>query len=274
MSLLVSWISVDTHGISSAYIASDSRASWDKNNVFDSCRKVFYMKQYPEIIGYCGDVTFPSMLITSIIDCINNGMIFSDSDNAIERYKKFKTVFFNEFHKYPKHFISGMIEILYINKDITENNYPEYYAHTITWQKNTQKFASTDIKLNNQKSSIIHIMGSGKTEFETVFQNFKQKKNKGTSRNIFQCFCMTLLTIKDYHCGGAPQLVGLYRKPKMNASPFGILYNRKRYYNGIKFKRIYNNDKLEWRNKFFERCDGQSKNRLPDAKNQSNDLQI
>ena len=45
MSLIVSWVAIDTHAISSAYIASDSRVSWEYANSaiekYDGCRKTF-----------------------------------------------------------------------------------------------------------------------------------------------------------------------------------------------------------------------------------------
>jgi hypothetical protein len=33
-----------------------------------------------------------------------------------------------------------------------------------------------------------------------------------------------MLGINDPHCGGAPQLVGMYRKPNTNGFSFGIIH--------------------------------------------------
>lgn len=41
MTMLVSWIGVDTHGPSSVYIAADSRISWTQEHKFDFGKKVF-----------------------------------------------------------------------------------------------------------------------------------------------------------------------------------------------------------------------------------------
>ena len=44
MTLLASWAAIDTHGISSAYIVSDSRISWENKKYFDFWKKVFASK--------------------------------------------------------------------------------------------------------------------------------------------------------------------------------------------------------------------------------------
>jgi hypothetical protein len=46
MTLLVAWVGIDTHGVASAYIAADSRISWDKAQ-FDHGRKVFGLQDSP-----------------------------------------------------------------------------------------------------------------------------------------------------------------------------------------------------------------------------------
>lgn len=73
MTLLASWAAIDTHGISSAYIVSDSRISWGNKKYFDFGKKVFASKKYPEIFGYAGDVLFP---VNSFI-----------SNNRYDRYR-------------------------------------------------------------------------------------------------------------------------------------------------------------------------------------------
>jgi hypothetical protein len=56
-------------------------------------------------------------------------------------------------------------------------------------------------------------MGSGKTEFCSNYERYQKGPNTNTSRNVFHCFIDTLKHTGDHACGGAPQLVGLYRKP-------------------------------------------------------------
>jgi hypothetical protein len=67
MTLLVSWAGVDTHGTASAYIAADSRISWGNPAVFDHGRKVYALRSSPDILGYCGDVLFPAIVLSQIV---------------------------------------------------------------------------------------------------------------------------------------------------------------------------------------------------------------
>ena len=78
MTMLVSWIGIDTHGPTSAYIAADSRISWNMTNKFDFGKKVFASKKYPEILGYAGDVLFPSIVLEQIIELIDADVLFAN----------------------------------------------------------------------------------------------------------------------------------------------------------------------------------------------------
>jgi len=275
MSLIVSWIAVDTHGVSSAYIASESRISWsDRHPIdsFDSCRKTFFFKKYPEIVAYCGDVLFPSILISSVIEAIDNGMIFKKEDNAIKRFQRFKKYLFNEFHKYPKQRVTDSFELIYINKDDVSMRYPTFYAYHIRWNRQNG-FLSTKISLP-EKSELLHVMGSGRIKFEQKYDQFKKRKCGGTSRNIYQCFSHLLLDENDQYFGGAPQLVGLYRKPNTMGFAFGLVHNRKRYYNGLNIGNVISQERINWRNKYFEICEGKTKQRIPGSQIQERDLDI
>jgi hypothetical protein len=264
MTLVAAWYEMDTHSTSSAYIASDSRVFWSDGIYYDSCRKTFFSEKYPELVAYCGDVLFPALLISSILETIDKGMIFNSNDNAINRFKKFKKFLFNEFHKYPKNKVGNSFELFYINKDTTNSIYPNFYSYEISWNKE-RGFKSKILK-SPQQPGIIHVMGSGATEFNCKINEINKFKNKLTARKIYQCFAHLMLEIKDPHCGGAPQLVGLYRKSNTNGFSFGIIHNRKRYYNGLAIGKIINSDKLEWRNKHFKAC-GNLKKRIPRIKN-------
>ena len=57
MTMLASWVGIDPHGISSAYIVTDSRFTWNLGDHlhFDYGKKVFATLTYPEIFGYIGE---------------------------------------------------------------------------------------------------------------------------------------------------------------------------------------------------------------------------
>jgi hypothetical protein len=52
MTLLASWMGIDSRGAVSAYIASDSRITWGGTVAFDYTRKVFAFRHSPDILGY------------------------------------------------------------------------------------------------------------------------------------------------------------------------------------------------------------------------------
>lgn len=57
MTLIVGWLACDQRGPCSAYIASDSRIS-DNRNFYDYSQKTFALKNTSDILGYCGETLF------------------------------------------------------------------------------------------------------------------------------------------------------------------------------------------------------------------------
>ena len=90
MTTLFSWTGIDTHGPASIYIASDSRISWGKNATWDAGRKLFASKNFPEIFGYCGSVSFPIQILGQLIEHIDDGLLLSESDSIEIKIEKIK----------------------------------------------------------------------------------------------------------------------------------------------------------------------------------------
>lgn len=90
------------------------------------------------------------------------------------------------------------------------------------------------------------------------------------SRAVYQTFCDTLIDTKETSVGGAPQLVGLYRKKEIPGQVLGIVYKGHRYFSGMHIDnypgKLFN--KIEWRNELFERCDGKTKTIIKGAQKQ------
>jgi hypothetical protein len=86
MALLISWIGVDDKkkgkAVASLYIASDSRYSWSNSSSYDYGIKVFGSSRFPDIFGFCGDVSFPSIILRQLISQIDAGIMFSEFDDA------------------------------------------------------------------------------------------------------------------------------------------------------------------------------------------------
>jgi hypothetical protein len=273
MTLLVSWIAVDSRAPSSIYVASDSRISWDDVTNYDFGKKVFACKNYPEIFGYCGDVLFPVMMLSQVVDSIDCDLLFSSNLTCIEKSRLVMKRMAESFKRYPsevKNIVRPSFEILHCSRD----NNQQFSCYKITWNKNNKRKWSLSEMKASKVSDKAFILGSGGKEFETKFKSYMESENAKTSRSLFQCFCHTLADIEDKSCGGAPQLAGIYRKPGSGGRLYGIIWKKKRYFEGMQIDN-YPKDKfntIEWRNELFEICDGRTRCRKEGAQRQPNPI--
>lgn len=269
MTLLVSWVGVDSRGPASIYIASDSRITWDTKTKFDFGRKIFGFKNYPDIIGYCGDVLFPSIIIGQIIDVADRGLLYKNETNSEQRFHTVRELVETSFKNYPSE-ITGVtndvIKILFASR---EGRFG-FRCYLLKWHKGGQwQYEKTDLP---DHSDVLFSLGSGSLEFNERYKVYSGNKslNQGTSRSVFHCFCDTLRNMKDPLCGGAPQLTGLYRKD--NAQYFGVVYQNSPYLLGVKVNHLTNAGNIEWRNELFERFDPKDMVLMPNAQRQPNPL--
>lgn len=272
MTMLASWVGIDSHGIDSAYIVTDSRFTWDLGHPinFDYGKKVFASLNYPEIFGYIGDVLFPSIALSQLINMIDAEIAFSKDTSCEAKSEKVFDFLYSELKNYPEKCINNTIEIIHISRDTVVYEYPQFHEYHYTWSKKSgwNKCEKPIPKI----SGLLYIGGSGKKEFESNYEKYQKGNNTNTSRNVFHCFVDTLANINDIHCGGAPQLVGIYRKPNSSAKNFGIIYNMKKYFSGSLVPENSQYSSIEWRNELFEIVDGQTKKIVPGAQRQPNVL--
>jgi hypothetical protein len=267
MTLLLSWLGVDQRRPGSLYVASDSRFSWGKVANFDYGKKVFCFKNSPDILGYCGDVLFPTIVLNQIIELGDKGLLFDNEGNCDTKFFKLKSYLQKSLSNYPKTsgLVDNTIQILYGSRD---NNHT-FHLYTLSWYRNTNEWNDNKIEMFDY-SNTLSVLGSGRDEFLERFKQYKKSDIQKTSRAVFQCFCDTLAEIENSYCGGAPQLVGLYQK--WNGINFGIISKNKRYFCGLEVLESSNLDLIEWRNEEFEICSGVSMTKLPKAQRQPNPI--
>ena len=269
MTLLASWIGIDTHGPSSIYIASDSRISWSSKEKYDYGRKVFALKHSPDIFGYCGDVLFPSLVLSQILEMADSSLLFDQGSSCETRFNAVKQKLIYQFSKYPNEVetITGeTIEVLHASRDPVHMN--QFTCNLLKWTRKAG-WQSSIIELP-KKSGPLFVRGRGAQEFNDNFSRYEKGPNAGTSRNVFHCFCDSLFNTKELTVGGAPQLAGLIRKPTSTGIYYGIIARGRRYYLGAPVDELSGFDRLVWRNELFERCDGQTGKRKADAQAQPN----
>lgn len=248
MTILVAWIPRDSRASSSIYLASDSRISWGTTTIFDYGRKVFGCSSSPELFGYCGDVLFPSIILSQLTELIDLNLIFIGNETANEKFGIIYDFIVESFKKYPKIKGWSSVEIIYCTRTALSDFF--------IWR---MSFDLSGHQLNSRYEQIVDdsplIVGSGAKDFTQKFQEYKKGDIAKTSRAVFQCLFHTLSDITDPYCGGAPQLVGLYRVG--NARKYGIIKSGERFFMGKKLINLSKNlNNIEWRNELFEVCDG------------------
>lgn len=271
MSLIVSWVGIDSRGPASMYIAGDSRISWGSIGHFDHARKVFAFRNHPDIIGYCGDVLFPSIVLGQIAEMADSGLLFRTGYDCKDKFESVKGKLVSQFMRYPRDvetITDSTLQVVYCSRETTKS---VFRCFLIEWSRTTNQWTGAEMPLPT-RSDVLFRLGSGALEFNTNYARYAVGTNAETSRNVFQCFCDTLNHIKDPHCGGAPQLVGIYRKPKSGARTFGIIHDGKRFLLGAQIDDLPVYDTIEWRNDLFELCDGDTRQKKVDAAAQPDPL--
>jgi hypothetical protein len=264
---LIAWIASDSHGPSSLNIATDSRISWPKpshnvpNYYWDQGKKVFACKNEPVIIGFVGDVLFPALILPSLIDRIDRGVIRVEGIEA-----GILSALHSGWKDYPYQEQRGTTFYLAYR----DNTGMKAQFHLVSFSvsisnKNGANWTSRDYAIP-EKSAYLDIAGSGRESIKESISIWQSSSDAGTSRAIFCGFVDAILSKKDPFSGGSPQLGSLYRIGTGNI--LGIIHKGKRYFSGVRLIGDENVDSVEWRNSKFERTDGKTKKLLTGAQPQ------
>ncbi len=273
MTLLIAWTGIDSHGVASAYIGSDSRISWGADYKFDTGRKVFGLDKHPDIFGYCGDVLFPMLVLGQISEMADSALLFPEGASIESKSAAIFKKLNEQFARYPADVASiaqDTITIVHISKNVKPK--PDFKAFRYHWTKGSG-WSNAEISYPN-KSGLIGAWGSGKASFSTLFRKYDTGPIAGTSRCVFQCFCKSVSSNMDLRTGGAPQLVGLYRGKEPRSQKYGIIFEQQRYVFGASIEDTVSPGGIEWRNELFELCDGRTKSRLEGAQPQPDPFAI
>ena len=211
------------------------------------------------------------MVLSQITEMADQGLLFSPQSSCKERFESIKEKLVHQFHKYPwmvDKITADILRVIHISRDLTNNL--KFEGRLIEWTRD--KGWSGENIVMPRESDKLFVLGSGSKEFLTNFDRYRNGPDHGTSRCVFHCFCDTLFNIKDKNCGGAPQLVGIYRKPDSPAMTYGIIKEKQRYFLGARIDNNVDFTLVEWRNDLFELCDGKSMKRLEEAQFQPDHL--
>ncbi len=268
MTLLVAWVGVDTHGVASTYIASDSRISWADGSTFDHGRKVFAFSNHSDVLGYSGDVLFPTLALNQIVQLADAGMLFGPGFTPEEKFQKIVEKLNHLAVKYPADqagLTENRLSIIHASRGGYKGQ--EFFCQAILWSRDSG-WSAEPVQFPKQ-SDVLFVKGSGAQEFQVNYERYSAGSNSGTSRNVFHCFCDTLTNTEIPSVGGAPQLVGLYRKPDSPGRNFGVVWSKRRYFLGAHIDDLrVRASNVQWRNDNFEIVDGTSMLKQVDAQPQ------
>ena len=262
MTTLIAWVAVDSRRPSSAYIASDSRISWDDGSTWDHGKKTFASAQLPDIAGFSGDVLLSTMILSQYFALLDSGAIEEQSHEPSQRIdllygylRRASETMPNMFHK--------DFSIIYMSRE-SESMDSIFKTHIFKFKKSAEcKWERQEIP-PPEESSLLVIQGSGKESYWKASRPWEQSEHKGTSRSVYSAFVDSIKSNADPKSGGPPQLVGLYRKDPGRL--FGTIHDGERFLNGLQIHdEIPDGSRVEWRNEVFERVSGNTKSRLLEA---------
>jgi len=236
---------------------------------WDYGRKLFASHHEPDIVGYCGDVLFPTQTLSQIFELIDRGIFFPPNTIPVNRLSMIVDALERASTHYPNALV-GDFTIVYITR-IAKGMSCTFVAYQVDFQgKRAVCTKSIPIPL---RSDLIVCLGSGGNEFNSIeFTKWKNSAVGGTSRSIFCAFAEFVKAGRDVYTGGPPQLVGLLRND--SAKSFGIIWDQGRYLCGMEIGYSSVCTKVEWFNELFEICDPATLERHLSAQRQPNPFKL
>jgi hypothetical protein len=264
MTAIASWIGVDeiTKQTTSLYLVSDSKLSALATatravigKFSEDAQKLFACRLEPHIFGYSGWASYPTGVLESLVDLIDEYAVFSKTDGFSVRQAKILV-----------HLEGSLSKALKNSPDVPQ---PFSIAHGV--RQGSRKKARFVLRIMEwspggninvrrkymrKESVMIFRDGTGKRQLRLCDKAWRKSEIGKKSRGVFGAFCDMLDSHKDPQTGGAPQLVRLFTTG--GAQYVGTIYHEKRYLKGKCVDR-YVPSGYKWFNETMERVDSLTK---------------
>lgn len=254
MTTFVAWVGVDQRGVASINFATDSRISWSGSGCYwDVARKTFSCATSPDIFGYLNDVMFPSIVLGQIVSAIDCGVLFGKNEESCDiRFNVVVDQIKRSHESYPSKKRESFC--IFHGARESEGLSSTFKLNVLEWDKNTKKW-NVECLLMPDASSAIVVDGSGKNVMNKWSERWSSSSQGGTSRAVFSSFCNAVYSSEDSCTYGAPQIVSLWRQGF--GKTIGFVDAGKKFVAGMEIANAHEmrNKEMEWRNRYFERCD-------------------
>lgn len=246
MTVLIAWAGVDARGPASLYLASDSRISWFNGQAWDLGRKLFLTRTKAHILGFYGDVVFPSQVLAQMVDLIDSELIFASDASpsfCIQQIVESVTASLTEYPESASRdfgIVHGMRQ-----GELMECG---FHLSTVNF-KNRVTGPIQQVEIGHQ-SDVLVALGSGTSSFRESMDRWTRSDVGGTSRAVFSALADSIRGGQDPNTGGPPQLVVIYRKGPARAC--GVVWQRKRWVLGKEVGSDVNLRGTKWHNDLFE----------------------
>jgi hypothetical protein len=240
MTALAAWIAYSDLGPTSAYIATDSRLSWNAAMTWDRGKKCFASSRFPDIFGYVGEVLLPSLLLSHVTSMLDSGGIPKDSPLSARR-QVLTSALAEALDTYPND-VFRPFTIVHIGRDTNAVGEVEFQI-SVTGVDGKRKIQESRI-LSHSRASVlalggqefvrrterIHVGGSGAQLVNGFREAWNETQRAHTSGSVFSSVCEAIASGDDLAVGGPAQLVGLYSRG--SGRSFGYLDSQGRAFFG------------------------------------------
>ena len=246
MTTLVCWKSVDDAGRETLHLCSDSRFRDSAGKQWDSGRKLFFSRRFPDIFGFVGEVLPPQTALGQLIDGIDSLSLGPRSPRPEDRMEAYKAYLEKTVGTYPK---SVVVEVLFATRD---DSGPSFHMWKIRYGIGRGPGTAHPIGVGGEKSRFIGVFGSGVKNFRKEYRSVQKDDQGHTSRAIYWAFMDHRASGADPFTGGPPQMVRL--KTSGPAIPVGVSYEGSRFIYGFQIDKdqLAETEITEWHDEKYQ----------------------
>ncbi len=270
MTSLAAAIASDSRGPCALYLITDSRITWARpTERWDVGRKTFVSPVSADVFGYCGDAYFMPMALGQVLNMVACGVVDLTMISSEERHTAVLELLKYSLGKISTKYASAVA--LFHGARESEFMSSKFRLWRSEFNPSLNSWSDSELPVDH-RSYLASIDGSGASKVKKYEANMATTAAAGTSRAAIHAFCESLHSGDDPFSGGAPQLVGLWRKGP--AKQFGFCWHGRSFIAGMEYLNNEGHEKVDWFNNLFERCDGRTGRRMRGSSSHRSSLKI